>query len=129
MQSTQNKKSGKGDEKYIVDVNLSKSRQSEPTSKTTLNLFKEGMTLQEIALARNLTIGTVRSHMTSWIKSGDVHLEQLMSKERIETLYKHFLYNEDEKKLSALKSKIPIGTDWYELRWIRAYHDWISQLK
>lgn len=51
----------------------------ESTYEVTLKLFRQGLTREEIARERQLTYATVTGHLSRYILSGDVALEDLMS--------------------------------------------------
>ncbi|GAA4740988.1 helix-turn-helix domain-containing protein [Flavisolibacter ginsenosidimutans] len=44
----------------------------------TLQLYREGKTLQEIASLRNLTVNTIEGHLATFIYSGDLELDELV---------------------------------------------------
>ena len=90
------------------------------TYRITLQLYQEGNTLKDIARLRNLKLGTIESHMTRWIEDGSVDINDLIKKERLNTLIK-FMKNYEETALSELINSCPIETNFTELRWVRAY--------
>ncbi len=44
----------------------------------TLTLFREGKSMEEIAHLRNLAVSTIESHLSSFIYSGDLELDELV---------------------------------------------------
>lgn len=62
-----------------------KEKSTEPkvdTKKVSFDLFKEGKTVTEIAIERNLTKGTIEGHLTHYISTGEIHVDELVSKEK-----------------------------------------------
>jgi hypothetical protein len=57
------------------------------TRELTLEHFQAGKTIHEIALIRELTPGTISSHLSRLIGQGTISLEQVVPKERIETIF------------------------------------------
>ena len=113
------------DKRYERKQPTKKTKQKkESTAEITFKLYRGGMDLREIAEARSLKIGTIRSHMVQWIASGKIQLMELMPQERVDKLYKEFLQNPDA-PTSELKRKMGFEVDWYELQWIRAHHQHI----
>lgn len=53
------------------------------TKKISLNLLKEGKNVEEIALARGLTTGTIQGHLISFLETGDVTLQNIVTKDKI----------------------------------------------
>ncbi len=82
----------------IADVQMNKSLNSKPkerkisTFNTTLEMYKKGHSLQEIAELRSISIITVASHFTKLYSDGfDIDLNQ-------------FVENDDRKKVQNAKA-------------------------
>lgn len=54
-----------------------------PTNVVTLQLYKEGKRIEEIARERNLTIGTIFSHLAQQVEAGHLPLYDLVPAEQI----------------------------------------------
>jgi hypothetical protein len=52
------------------------------TKTTSFNLFKAGKTLAEIAAERKLAIGTIEGHLVPFVVSGEIHVDDLVSKQK-----------------------------------------------
>lgn len=102
-----------------------RERSSPSTKKTdtyaeTLRLYKEGMTIAEIAKARNLTIGTIESHLTRYVSWGDININGLVSREKqllIEAALKDFTGN----SITPVKQQLGSGVSFNEIRWVMAH--------
>ncbi|WGD35246.1 helix-turn-helix domain-containing protein [Olleya sp. YS] len=85
------------------------------TNRTSLDLFKSGKTIEQIAFERDLNINTIIGHLASFIPSGDVKITDLISekhyKELKELIPKHTFQN-----LSDLKHQIDDKYTYGELR-------------
>ena len=102
-------------------IDKSKPSKKENTKDVTLKLYQGGMDFNEIASARDLTLGTVRSHMTHWISVGKIPIGAVMEESRLnkfKPFYEDFV---SDLTSSEIKGKIPFHSEWYELRWIRAH--------
>ena len=53
------------------------------TQQATMSLYKDGLSLQEIATQRGLTISTIESHMASGIATGELDIFKFMSKDKL----------------------------------------------
>lgn len=51
--------------------------------RTSLAMFQSGKTIEEIALERSLAVSTIQSHLVSFIETGKLAIEELLSKEKI----------------------------------------------
>ncbi len=58
----------------------------ENTYTITLNAHKDGKSPEEIAEARELTVGTIFSHLTRLVKEGKIRGESVMAEERLDPL-------------------------------------------
>ncbi len=93
-------------------------RQKGETQRITLEMWNEGKTVLEIAKERNLVIGTIKSHMSKWIKEGKVSIEKLMDMEKVKTAWKCIEDNPD-KSSAELRGIIPFNIDYSELAMVR----------
>ena len=53
-----------------------------PTNIITYNLFKEGKSMVEIAKERNLAIGTIEGHLSSFVANGEIDINEMVSEEK-----------------------------------------------
>ncbi len=94
------------------------------TKAVSFNLYKEGKSITEIAAARNLTVGSIETHLIPFIVSGEVEINDLVSTKKqqlildavaihgalshktlIENLPADFTYGEIKMMLAARKIK------------------------
>ena len=70
--------------KKVETSNTSEKKEKGGTYKDTLELHKQGKSIEEIAELRSLSNGTIKSHISKWILSGEVTLNEVMPKDKIE---------------------------------------------
>ena len=111
--------------KRIVLFNPDKSKDSKKpkrekgeTQRITLEMWNEGKSILEIAKERSLVLGTIKSHMSKWIKEGKVSIEKLMDMEKVKTAWKCIEDNPD-KSSAELRGIIPFNIDYSELAMVR----------
>ena len=85
------------------------------TKKASLELFKSGMSILEIAKQRDFVVGTIHGHLASFIETGEIDLFEIIPKERFETL-KQLIQNTKFDTISDLKNKIDNQYTFYEIR-------------
>jgi uncharacterized protein YpbB len=96
-----------------------KEKSKKSTYEITLELFKEGKNIQTIASERVMSVGTIYSHMTRLIQSGDIEISQVMEKDKLKALENAFEdYN--EQSLTPLKEQVGDAFSWEELKLYRA---------
>lgn len=87
----------------------------------TFELFKQGLSLQEIAIARKLSQGTLESHLVPFVASGDIQLEKLVSKEKIELIETALADFNKAVGLSTVKGKLGDAVTYSEIRYVLAH--------
>ncbi len=97
-----------------------KSRPSKgATYATTLDLWQQGKTIDEIAKERNLTVGTIRSHLGKWLAQGKIQITELIPPNRLEKIKNHLSGYAPDTSLSILVNESNFGLEYYEIRWYR----------
>lgn len=67
--------------------NDTKERDSE-TKQATLQLFKKGLMIDEIATARNLAATTVETHLAYYVSNGTLHINTFLDDEQVQVVRK-----------------------------------------
>lgn len=76
------------------------------TVEETLNQFRQGKKIQDIARDRNLVTETIEGHLAQAIKQGDVNIEELMSMEEVREIAEHIPTGLDYVPLGSVKEKL-----------------------
>jgi hypothetical protein len=90
------------------------------TNRATLRLYKEGVSIPEIATRRGLTETTVESHLTSFIPTGEVDITELVPEnkmDRISTVIKEI----GGTAIGPFKSKLGDNCSFGEIRAVMTY--------
>ncbi|MBI3718501.1 MAG: DNA helicase RecQ [Sphingobacteriales bacterium] len=92
------------------------------TDRVTLELFLSGKSVQEIAAERKLTIGTVENHLAGFVNSGELKIESLIPKSKIEIIKNK--YEELGAELGIKPIKEALGDDYSygEIRTVVNYY-------
>jgi len=111
--------------KRIVLFNPDKSkrdkkpkREKGESHRITLEMWNEGKTLLEIAKERSLVVGTIKSHMSKWVKEGKVPIEKLMDMEKVKTAWK-CIEDHPDKSSAEIREVIPFNIEYSELAMVR----------
>ena len=92
------------------------------TKKLTLQLFKEGKKIPEIAALRELAVSTIESHLHEFIRSGEVDIKEVVIESRIEAILK--ILDEidmESNPLTLAKQKLPDDFSFNEIRAVLYY--------
>jgi hypothetical protein len=65
------------------------------THEITLELFKEGKTIEEIAKERNLAISTIEGHIIKAVSAGDIDIQSVIDSDTLEILIPFFTENKE----------------------------------
>jgi len=63
------------------------------TKEISLDLYKNGKTIQEIAEAREMAVSTIEGHLAYWVRSGSLPLKGLVPDDKIEGITSFFEKN------------------------------------
>ncbi|TKB98856.1 helix-turn-helix domain-containing protein [Pedobacter cryophilus] len=78
------------------------------TKKLSLDLFKEGKTVTEIAEIRGFTASTIETHLTHYIETAEVNIYDFVDKSKVERIQEYILEN---KPASMNDTKAALGND------------------
>lgn len=97
-----------------------KKRKKKPnvggTQYTSLDMFKSGMSIEQIAQERELTTITIENHLTGFIKSGEIELKQLVEEAKVPAI-RQAIKSVGSSSLRVLKDHLG---DAYSYREIKA---------
>lgn len=84
------------------------------------NMYTEDkLTIAEIAKIRCLNEITILNHMTRFIESGELNIEDFMSKEKIDEISKAL--TDEEESLSAIKGRLGDDISYSDINMVKAY--------
>jgi len=115
----------KNEKLFIGEYTLSKDdkpkKEKRSTYDITLQLWKEGKTVAEIAKERTLSQATIYSHIAKCIEQDKIAITEVLPEETINELNTIFKENEELTTLKSLYEKTEERYSWDELRLFRAY--------
>lgn len=128
------RKFNKSDKPRIEKVKKGKKDKAEEKPKvkkgdsyeTTFELYKNGLSIDEIVMQRNLKLSTIHSHLYELIKQDRLKVEEVMSSERILPI-RACLIDYPDKSLNEIRVILKDEYSFDELRWVK--HDLIYSEK
>lgn len=94
----------------------------------TLELFRAGNSIYQIAGTRGLTVGTIESHLATLIRMGEVQVEQVIEETKLETILA-VLQVKATASLSAAKAKLGDDYSYNEIRAVLKHLEFVSSQK
>ena len=92
--------------------------QKEKTWVTTYQLYQQGKTPELIARERNLTIGTIYSHLARYITSGQIALDDLIPQDHQQAILRAIHMAGNDANTTAIKTLCPPDITYEEVRLI-----------
>lgn len=131
MELTGSIKQGTQDENVIQDqqqekresgamaTSQPKAKKSKPqkgdSSRTTLQLFKEGKSIDEIAAERTILRGTVEAHLISFIPTGEIDVLEIVSQEKLDRILA-ILETQPDLSLTAIRQSLNDEVSFNEIK-------------
>mgnify|MGYP003396842572 FL=1 len=109
--------SKKETEKKVKKEKKEKKEKKKTTYEISYQMYKEGKTIEEIAKERNFTIGTIENHLSRYITTGEISVEEFVPEEFIAPVKELFSAGET---LSSIFNTMEGNLSFGQLRMIRA---------
>ncbi len=92
-----------------------------PTAEVTLQLFREGKTLSEIAMIRNLKLNTISQHLEPYVRQGEIRIDEVVSETRRKCIEEALQKANYEEGFTAVKEMLPSDYTYEEIRFVQAH--------
>ncbi len=89
----------------------------EDTKKLSLDLFKEGKTIPQIAEERQLSINTVEGHLAYYVGRGEIPVNSFVSQELADLIAGNF-EGSDELRMGPVKENLGDKVTWSDIRFV-----------
>jgi ATP-dependent DNA helicase RecQ len=90
------------------------------TYQTSLDMFRDGKSVAQIAAERGLGISTIEGHLTKFIPTGEVRLDQFVAPEKAETIREAIKKHSESNALSPIKEYLGEDYTYGEIRAVMA---------
>lgn len=94
-----------------------------PTREISYNLYKQGMTLEQIAAERGFVKDTIAGHLASYVKEGKIGLRALISSAHEKKIRDFMKAHPELEHFSEIKEALGAGIDYYEIKLV---HDFME---
>ena len=106
-----------------------RDRNGEDTYSISLRMFRSGMTVDKIAAERSLAVSTIEVHLTRFIATGQLKVEQLVSIDKIDPIRRAFIDLNGEAGLGKVKELLGDDYSYGEIRAVAADLERMASLK
>lgn len=87
-----------------------------PTKTITLEMFRKGLSVAEIAEQRHLTTGTIYSHLMDEVKTGRIQIAEIIDRHKLDRITKLIRAIGLDNGISAIKNLCPDSVTYDEIR-------------
>ena len=96
-----------------------------PSAEVSYNLYKEGRSLADIAIARELAHSTIEGHLSQYVAQGKISAKDLMDEEKLKNILT--LINEDTTGLGEVKAKLGEEYSFGDVRMAMAHYKFLNK--
>lgn len=127
-------------DKYHIETNMEvksaspKKQKKEPAEKKldkipsgviSLNLYKEGKTVNEIAAERNLAASTISAHLTDFIKTGEVKVHAFADETAVKII-SEYLSTNPGKQHGEIRTMLKDAYSFVQIRAVANHLQWLQ---
>lgn len=95
--------------------------EKEKTYVTSYKLYLDGMSIPDIAAARNLTISTVFGHLARYVETGQLRLEDIVTQKHIDIIRRVISATGTEGGFATIKALCPEDVTYDEIRMVMKF--------
>jgi len=101
------------------DLPLSEKPEKGKTQRISFEMFQSGKTIPQIALERSFAVSTIEGHLSTYVRKGELKVEEFVSPEKFKLISEYFAQNENV-TISEAKSVLGNDISFGELRMVQA---------
>lgn len=90
------------------------------TYETSLDMFRDGKSIAEIATERGLGVSTIEGHLASFVPTGKIRLDELVTVDKIEKIREAAVKFSEDGKLAPIKEHLGDDYSYGEIRAVMA---------
>ncbi len=103
-----------------------KSETANDTQRQTLGMFKLGHAISHIAETRNLTMGTIETHLAFFVQQGELPIEQIIPSEKV-ILIEKALGTSTGPGITPVKQQLGDACSYGEIRLVIAHREFLKE--
>lgn len=100
-----------------IDTKKKEKKIKQETKKISFDLFRKGNTIVQIAEERSLSISTIEGHLAHFVRSGDIPVNEFVTKEKTDLIAGCF-EGTDDFKLEPVKAALGDKVSWSDIRFV-----------
>jgi len=110
----------KGIDRHPMEMKLKEPKLKPDTKEVSLEMFRAGKDVNEIALERGLTVNTIEGHLVHFIGSGKVEIYEVVDEEQVKLISDYISENNPE-SMNDVKLALGESVSFTEIRAVMKY--------
>ncbi|HXS37813.1 MAG TPA: DNA helicase RecQ [Flavipsychrobacter sp.] len=102
--------------------NPSKTGSVSDTKQASLQLFKQGLSIPEIASQRSMATSTIESHLATFVATGEIEIEKFVTKQKLEKMIEVIQATKQTSALKPLKDLLGEEYSYGEIKMALEYY-------
>lgn len=102
------------------------SKEKVNTYDVTLGLFQQGKGVKEIALERNMSVGTIEGHLSKFVASGNIAITELLPFDKISAVVSALKNFEKGTSITPIKEELGDEYSFGDIRWVISHLDFVN---
>lgn len=95
-------------------------KQRVDTKQVTYELYKKGLSIEEIAKTRELVTGTIAGHLSHYVRTGEIPIDRLVPPEKIKKIIEYVKQNGNEEGLTMIKAALDDAVSYVDIKLVLA---------
>lgn len=118
--SKKEKKKKKATEPGVV------KEEKKPSKEQTFELFKQGLSITEIAMLRKFAVTTLEGHLAAYVATGDIAIDKMVPRDKQSQILKALENFDKTTGLTAVKNALPNDISFSDIRYVLAHKSFIE---
>ena len=98
------------------------------TKAESFKLYREGLSVADIAKERNLTVQTIEGHLAHYVRLGEISIDELISREKL-VIIEPLLSDYTGGSVNSIKEKVGNSIGFGEIRLAIAWHEFQKNIE
>lgn len=116
--SATEKKSTTKKTRKTEDPDIENKQEREDTKEVTMQLFMDGMSVEQIASFRKLSVSTIVNHLCHYIKEGSIDPTDILDPDKVEVMTDYFQNSTNIKSLSSARQALGDDYSYDEIKMV-----------
>ncbi len=101
------------------------AKEKKDTRLLSFNLYKEGKTVEQIAVERDMAVSTIEGHLAHFVGTGELSVDEFVPADLTALIAENI--DEDDFRMGAIKSALGDQISWSEIRYVMKHLEFLKK--